>query len=72
MVALAAVSRSLAGHRMLAMTLAAILCHGDSVSAFLEAGKARPGQKRDESQKRDACYPEVMFFGSLHGTIEHF
>ncbi len=70
LMALATVSRGLASHRMLTMTLAAILCHCDSASTFLEAGKARPGQKGDEGQGRDTGYPEAMSFMLLHDALQ--
>ena len=68
-VALAAVSRGLASHRMLAVALAAVLCHCDSASAFLEAGKTRSGQKRAKGQDCYTCYPQTMSATSFHRTL---
>lgn len=42
LVTLTALCRGLAGHGMLAMSLAAVLCHFDIASSLLEAGKAGP------------------------------
>ncbi|MGE0825891.1 MAG: hypothetical protein AB7G75_09635 [Candidatus Binatia bacterium] len=39
---LAAVGGDVTRHRMLAVALAAVLCHLDSTDAFLQAGQARP------------------------------
>ena len=69
MVALAAISCSLASHRMLAVALAAVLCHYSSANAFLEAGKTRPGQKRTKSQDCYSYYPQTMSVTSFHRTV---
>jgi hypothetical protein len=69
MVALAAVSRGLASHNMLTVSLAAVLCHCDITDSFLEASKVRPGQKRAKRQDRDTCYPEAMSLVLLHSAI---
>lgn len=66
MVSPAAVSRGLARHRMLAVALAAVLCHCDRASTFLEAGKTGPGQKREKGQHRYTRYPEAMSITSFH------
>jgi hypothetical protein len=68
-VALAALGRGLAGHRMLAVSLAAVLCPCDITDSFLEASKARPGQKRAKRQDRDTCYPEAMSLVLLHSAM---
>lgn len=69
MVALAAVSRSLARHHMLAVALAAVLYHGDIARFFLETGKARPGQKRAKGQDRYPRYPQAMSLAAFHRTL---
>lgn len=69
MVALTAISRGLTRHCMLAVALTAGLCHSDSARAFLEAGKAGPGQKRAESQDRYTHYPQAMSVTSFHRTL---
>src|SRR5215470_10885809 len=63
---LAAVSRSLANHHMLAMTLAAVFSQRDIASSFVEAREASPGQKRENSQCHDTDYPQAMFLTSFH------
>lgn len=69
MVTLTAVSRSLTSHRMLTVALAAVLCHDDSASAFLEASKASPGQKRAQGQNRYPYYPHAMSVALFHRTL---
>ncbi len=67
--ALAAVSRGLASHRVLAVALAAVLCHFDIASSLLEAGKTGPGQKRAEGQDCYTHYPQAMSITSFHRTL---
>jgi hypothetical protein len=70
MMALAALSCGLAHHRMLTLTLAALLCQLDSPDTFLKASYARPGQERDEGQDGNTGYPEAMSCVSLHDTLQ--
>jgi hypothetical protein len=70
--ALTAVSRGLAQHRMLAVALAAVLCHSDIARAFLETSKASPGQQREEGQNCYPRYSQAMSFVSRHGAPPTF
>ena len=70
---LTAVSRRLASHRMLAVTLATRLSHCDSPYSFLEARKARPSQKRGEGENQKSYCPEAMFLVLQHrGALSPF
>jgi hypothetical protein len=68
-VTLATVSCHAVYHDVLAMPLAAVLCHFDIASSLLEAGKAGPGQKREKGQDHYSRYPEVMFLVTFHLTL---
>ena len=63
---LAAISRSLANHHMPAMTLAAVLSHGDIASSFVETREGSPCKKRENSQCHDTDYPQAMFLTPFH------
>jgi len=69
---LTAVSRGLAHHRMLAVALAAVLCHSDIARALLETSKARPGQQGEEGQNCYPRYAQAMSFVSRHGAPPTF
>lgn len=71
MVALATVSRGLASHPicMLTVALATVLCHCKSGSAFLEAGKTGPDQKRAQGQNRYTHYPQAMSVTLFHRPL---
>lgn len=64
--ALATVSRNLASHRVLAVTLTARLSHRDIPCPFLEARKASPSQKREKSQDQESYCPKAMFLVLQH------
>jgi len=70
--ALATVSRGLARHRMLAVALAAVLCHSDIASACLETSKAGPGQQGEKGQKCYPRYSQAMSFVSRHSAPPTF
>lgn len=69
-VALATVSRGLAGHSMLTMALAAVLRHLGVASTLLNTGEAGPGQKKGEGQDRYPHYPEAMSLVPLHDAMQ--
>ena len=56
-------------HGALALPSAAILCHCESASPLLEAGKTGPGQEREEGQNHDAQYPGAMSLALFHLTL---
>lgn len=69
LVALATFGRHIAHHGVLAVTLAAVFRHYDSATAFVEACKTRPGQKREESQECYAHCPEARFRAPFHDAL---
>lgn len=69
---LTAVSRSLSHHYVLAVALAAVLCHSQIAHAFLEASKTRPGQKRDKGQGYDSRSVQAMSCVLRHGALPTF
>jgi len=63
-VALAALRGHIRRHNVLTMSLATVLCHLDTASFHLQAGKTCPGEKRKERQSAD--YPVAMSAVELH------
>jgi hypothetical protein len=72
MMTLTAINCGFTNHRMLAVALAAVLCHSDIASAFLETSKASPGQQREESQNCYPRYSQAMSFVPCHSAPPTF
>ena len=57
---LTAINSRFTKHRMLAVALAAVLCHSDITSALLETGKAGPAQKDAQGGKSNQNTPPLL------------
>ena len=66
MLALTAIRRSFTRHRVLAVTLAAVLSHYGATKSFLETRQTRTGKKRNQGYEGYPYCPQAMCFASVH------